>query len=243
MAVVYSYLSSNKLILAASLWSEGLALPHHTHSKLRLIEPDPQHQVTQGVYSQIGLAVSVKHHNVRAMSFSGKIVILLQAGYKNVLHYQARKWSVHMDTLSWIHLTHLRRDGLCSESIDVSRNYRWSINRPSNCLTCLQVCCGGKRLKPDCAEVSVSDQKSYILQTTFFFWFLLKLISDYFQKTNDSNVTFLCELSYVPASPEQVFSEKVTNTDIIKSPDYFQLTSGRYGALCFTTAVYFTAMV
>jgi len=63
---------------------------------------------------------------------------------------------------------------------------------------------------------------------------------------NDSNVTFLCELSYVPATLEQVFSEKVTNTDIIKSPDNFQLfplTSGKHGAQCFTTAVYFTTMV
>lgn len=93
---------------------------------------------------------------------------LLSSWYR-VLHYQARKWSVHTDTVSWTHLSHLRRDGLSSGQAAVSINYRWSINRPSNSPTCLQDCCGGKRLKPDCAEVSVSDQQSYILQTIFYF--------------------------------------------------------------------------
>lgn len=70
---------------------------------------------------------------------------------------------------------------------------------------------------------------------------LFKPISDHFWKTNDSNVNFLSELSYVPSSLEQKF-EKVTNTDIVKSPDYFQLfplISIRYGVQCFTSAVYF----
>lgn len=102
-------------------------------------------------------------------------------------------------------------------------------------------------LKPNGAEISVSDQKSCISQSSLLLLlFLFKPISDHSQKTNDSNVTLLCELSYVPASPEQAFSEKVTNTDIIKSSDYFQLfplNSGRRGAQCFTSVVYFTAKV
>lgn len=89
--------------------------------------------------------------------------------------------------------------------------------------------------------------KSHILQATFFFLkFLLKLISDLFQKMNCSNVTFLCEHSYVPASPNQVFSKEVTSTGIIKSQDCFQhfpVTSGRCDSWFCTTAVNFTAMV
>lgn len=246
VAVAYLYLWSKKLILAAALWIGDLLPPSSPQqTEVNRARPSaPSH--TCSLQSDWSCCISAKHHDVRAITFSGKIVIfLIQVGYQRVFHYQARKWSAHADTLSWIHLTHLRRDGLSSGQTAVSINYRWSIKGPSNSLTCLHVCCGGKGLKPDCAEVSVSDQKSYILQTIFFY-FLLKLISDYFQKANDSNVTFLCELSYVPASPEQAFSEKVTNTDIIKSPDYFQLfplTSGRCGAQCFTAAVCFTAMV
>lgn len=99
--------------------------------------------------------------------------------------------------------------------------YRWSTNRTSHSPTCLQDCYGRKRPKPVCAEVSVSDQKSCILQTVLFLFFLISSQTDFrpfFKKLNDSNVTFPCELSDVPASPEQVFSKKVTNTDNNKIP-------------------------
>lgn len=116
----------------------------------------------------------------------------------------------------------------------------------NNSLTCLQGCCGGKRLKSDCAEISVSDQSPIFNRPPLKKKNLLKLIAVQFQKNNYSNVTFLCEHSYVPASPDQAFSKEVTSTDVIKSQDYFQhfpLSSGRCEAWFCTSAVNFTAMV
>lgn len=54
---------------------------------------------------------------------------LLSSWYKVL---QARKLSVHTDTLSWTNFSHLRRDRLSSGQAAVSINYRWSINRPSS---------------------------------------------------------------------------------------------------------------
>lgn len=106
----------------------------------------PSHR---GILSQICLAVSQAHHNVRDTSTAGRIVTFLVEGS-----------SLTSKKMQCPHGHSLLASALPSEAGLASLgqgaapiNWRWSTNRTRSSLTCLEGCCGGKRLKPDCAVV------------------------------------------------------------------------------------------
>lgn len=147
----------------------GTRFLHLTHDEQRLTGSDSRVWSSHAVGLQPNWSPSVTGDSVSITMSEPHLLAKSFSPWYRVLHYQARQWGFHTDSLSWTHLSQLRRDGLSSGRGAVSISYSWSIDRPSISLTCLQDCCGGKRLNPDCAEVSVSDQNSYILQTVFFF--------------------------------------------------------------------------
>lgn len=123
----------------------------------------PSHK---GILSQICLALSQAHHNVRDTSFSDKIVTFLVEG-SSLTSKKMECPHGHSLLASAVPC----EAGLASLGQGaVPINYRWSINRPNSSLTCLQGCCGGKRLKSDCAEISVSDQSPIFYRPPFFFF-------------------------------------------------------------------------